>query len=442
VAAAGIRLGLLAAVIVRRGLVALIQPDTASYLRPGRNLLLSGKFYSGGLPELERTPGYPLFLALLGGASPLVVIFAQVLLSAFSVLLVWRIARVLFANPRTALVAAWLFAFEPLSVIYSVLLLSETLFLTLFLLSLERLVEFLRSHRLRTLAVAGLWLAAATFVRPVTYYLPLALAVGLFAVLARTPGMRPGLYWKAPAVLLLSTMPWLAAWQFRNFVETGFAGFSSIQTQDLYYFNAGEVTAQLEHRTLDQVDYDLGYGSEAAFLARHPQAAAWTQQQRLAFMRAEAMRVLRANPGLFLRIHAQGMMRATFNPGAAVLVGLFGTPLNNATFVRERQEGQLQAALTAAKQFPVQTAVLAALELVLLALYAFALRAVILCRVPRTYLCLLLGLALYFVAVSGGAIGAARLRLPIMPAICILAVAGIVRPPRESAPRLPAFPNL
>jgi len=38
---------------------------------------------------------------------------------------------------------------------------------------MERLAEFLRGHRLRVLAAAGLWLAAATFVRPIAYYLPL-----------------------------------------------------------------------------------------------------------------------------------------------------------------------------------------------------------------------------------------------------------------------------
>ncbi|MDR3751152.1 MAG: glycosyltransferase family 39 protein [Terracidiphilus sp.] len=435
VAAAAIRLGLLSAALARGGLVALIQPDTASYLRPGRNLLLHGQFFSGGVPELERTPGYALFLALLSGAGPLAAILVQILLSAASALLVWRIARAVFSDQRTALLAAWLFAFEPLSVIYSVLLLSETLFLALFLLSLERMTEFLRSQRLHTLAVAGLWLAAATFVRPVTYYLPFALAVGLLAVLARVPGLRPSLYWKAPAVLLLSTMPWLAAWQVRNYVETGFAGFSSIQAQDLYYFSAGEVTARLEHRTLDQVDNDLGYGNEGAFLARHPEAATWNQKLRIDFMRSEAVRVLRANPGLFARTHAKGMMRTVLNPGAAVLVSLLGAPLDKETFVLEHQEGQLQAAFGVARQFPRRTAVLAAFELVLLALYAFALRAVLRRSVPGADLCLLLGLAFYFAAVSGGAVGAARFRLPIMPEVCILAAAGILRPTRAPEPQ-------
>src|SRR5208283_2091266 len=161
----------------------------------------------------------------------------------FSVVMVWRLARAVFSDRRIAIVAAWIFAFEPLSIVYSILLLSETLFLALFLMSLIRLVEFLRTRRLPALAAAGLWLAAATFVRPVTYYLPVALAAGLMAVLARAPGLR----WKAPAVLLLSVLPWLAAWQIRNRVETGFAGFSSIQAENLYFFSAVVVSSRLAH---------------------------------------------------------------------------------------------------------------------------------------------------------------------------------------------------
>jgi hypothetical protein len=83
--------------------------------------------------------------------------------------------------------------------------------------------------------------------------------------------------------------------------------------------------------------------------------------------------------------------------------------------------------LEAAKQFPWQTAVMAALEVVLLVLYVFAVRGVVRWVAPGAFLCLLLGVALYFVGISGGVIGAARFRLPVMPAVCILAAAGIKR---------------
>jgi len=64
IAAAVVRLTLLAVVLARAGTSALINTDTNSYLIPGRNLLLHGSFVADGSPDLLRTPGYALFLAV------------------------------------------------------------------------------------------------------------------------------------------------------------------------------------------------------------------------------------------------------------------------------------------------------------------------------------------------------------------------------------------
>jgi hypothetical protein len=282
IAAAVIRVAAMALLVVRNGTSALALADTNSYLEPGRNLLLHGRFIADGVPDLLRTPGYSIFLAMtsLGGLSAAAV--ANLILSVFSVFLVWRLGRAVFDDERIALGAAWIFALEPISVIFSFVLLSETLFLALLLLSLERLAIFLREHQLRALAVGGLWLAAATLVRPVTYYLPVVLSLGLFLVLARVRGLR----WKAPAVLLISVLPWLAAWQIRNWVEANYGGFSSVREVNLYFFDASEVTARVEHRELIDVRTELGYlpfandsGQDYLFqpyLALHPQQAGWS----------------------------------------------------------------------------------------------------------------------------------------------------------------------
>ncbi len=258
IAAAVLRLALLAASLVRTGTSIITSGDTASYLEPGRNLLLYARFFTGMLPEIDRTPGYPLFLAVASLPGAVWAALAQVLLSVFSVVLVWRLARAVFAEGSIPIMAAWLFALDPVAVIYSVRLLPETLFLALLLLSLERLAVFFLERRLCTLVAAGLWLAAATFVRPVSYYLPFALALGMFVALARVPGLR----WKAPTVLLLSVLPWQAAWQARNLLETGFGGFSSIVARNLYFYQAAEVTARVEHRPFVAVQSAFGYPDE------------------------------------------------------------------------------------------------------------------------------------------------------------------------------------
>jgi hypothetical protein len=434
IAAAAIRFTLLAVALYRGGIENLIDSDTSSYLEPGRNLLLHGRFYADGVPDLVRTPGYPLFLAItsLGGMPSTAVI--QVILSVFSVLLVWKLGRTAFGDERIALIAAWIFAFEPISIIFSVDLLSETLFLALLLLSMERIAEFLRGRSLRVLAMAGLWLTAATFVRPVTYYLPFALAVGLFIVLARVPGLR----WKAPAVLLISVLPWLVAWQIRNKIETGYSGFTSAMELNLYFYDAAGVIARIENRDLFDVNKELGiirftnnsqqFYLYPPYLALHPEQAGWNQGQRLAFMRSEAMRIIRAHYGVFLHECLRSFFRIIFEPGAGLYYGLLYPDAPNHVIGLARDKGIAREMIELANAYPWVAVEKAAFAVVLLGLYLFAARGILRVGMHNACVWLLLGISLYFIAIStmaGVQNAGARFRLPIMPFVCILAAAGV-----------------
>jgi hypothetical protein len=336
---------------------------------------------------------------------------------------------------------------------------SEPLFFALLLLSLERIAAFLRQRRLPLLAVAGLWLAAATFVRPVTYYLPAALALGLFAVLARVPKLR----WQAPAVLLISVLPWIAAWQIRNFVETGYRGFSSVSEVNLYFFNAADVTARMEHRPLDTVLDELGYGGARncdqqyylyrPYLARNPQQAAWNQSQRLEFMRSEASRVIQAHRGIYLRGRIALFFTTIFRLGSGSFYGLIypGKPIvfslgsssfgglfypggPNDTSKYEVGENPVQGWLVLAKAYPWVAVEKLIFAIAMFGLYIFSARGMY--RAARgayrdsmsgASLWLLLGTLLYFfavIAVGGGTEADARLRLPVILILCILSSAG------------------
>jgi hypothetical protein len=436
IAAAVIRLTLLVITLARNGTSALFQVDPGTYLEPGRNLLLHGSFMADGVPDLLRTPGYPLFLAITNLAGFPAAAVVNVILSVFTVLLVWKLGYAAIGDNRIALGAAWIFAFEPMSVVYSACLSSETLFLALFLLSIERLAAFLRGRRLPVLAVAGLWLAAATFVRPITYYLPVALAVGLFLFLARVPGLR----WKAPAVLLISVLPWLAAWQIRNWVETGYSGFSSVTEVNLYFLNAAEVTARVEHRSFSEVSRSLGYfggvnyGEQAylyqPYLALHPEQAGWSQGSRLLYMRSEAFHVIRAHYRVYLlQCVVMPLFKTIINPGAGNFNHLLypEDPGPDAGLVNENP---VRLAIRLITEYPWAATQRFVFEIVLFGLYLLALRGVFRGGLQKACLWLLLGTLLYILAVTGagGGPGAdARYRLPIMPAVCILAAAGARR---------------
>jgi hypothetical protein len=438
IAAALLRLALLAITLVRNGSGVLSQGDTSSYLIPGRNLLLHGRFVADGAPDLLRTPGYSLFLAATSLAGLPAAALANLILSVFSVVLVWRLGRTAFGDNRIALGAAWIFAFEPLSVDLSIALLSETLFLVFFLLCLERLSAFLQGRRLPVLATAGVWLAAATFVRPITYYLPVALAVGLFVSLARVPGLR----WKAPAVLLISVLPWLAAWQIRNWVETGYSGFSSAGDESLYSFILPSVISAAEHRNymavregLGTIDFDNNSGQEYLFqpyLALHPEQAAWSQGQRLAYMRSEALRGIRAHYGVYLRLCFRAMLSQVFYPGGYVDNRLH--LIDSAHTAGSADEDAVRSRIMIIEEHPWAAISKLVFTCMLLGMYLFAVLGVFRTKMHNACLWLLLGTSLYLMALAGTigqSGGGYRYRHPVMPVVCILAAAGFMRKNRS-----------
>ena len=419
-----IRTGLLAVAYARTGTHVITQGDTASYLEPGRNLIKHGKYLIGGLPEIDRTPGYPLFTMLSGMAfdSVLLTVLIQIAVSMLSLVLVWKITERIFPDRDAGRAAAWLYAAEPISVLYSVRLLPETLFVLLILATVERLLSFYESGRLSSLSVSGLLLAAATYVRPVSYYLVIPLAVALAVTAPRNKGFK----WKAPAILLLSVVPWLALWQLRNKVETGYSGFSSIVEQNLYFYQSAEVTAELDHISLGAEQKRLGYPDETSYFAVHPEQKDWSEMQRLQFMRNQSLQILANHRGLYLKTHFVGVAVVAFTPCATELLQLLKLyPQDEAMPRRVLNEGIVSSFEQMLQTHPGVTFALVLFELTLLILYGLAAYGIARGKGQKVPLMLLIGVALYFLLISGGAQAVGRYRLPVMPEVCIFAGAGL-----------------
>jgi hypothetical protein len=434
-AAVAVRLLLWVVALARTGTGVIAGGDSASYLEPGLNLLLRGRFSTGGLPEIGRTPGYALFVAATSGWGPAIAALVQVALSVVCVYLGWRLAKTVFGDCRIATCAGWLMAFEPVSIVYSVRLLSETLFVAVLLLSLERLVFFLQSRSLRALAWGGVWLAVAAFVRPVAYYLAFAGALWVLVACWRDHALR----WKAPALLLAVTLPWLAAWQGRNYAETGFAGFSSIQVRNLYFYNAASVSARTEGREFVQVQRSFGYPDEASYSAAHPEQKGWSEAQRLIFMKGEARRILTAHWTWALRDQVTGSAVVLLTPCAADLLELVGLDGGRAP-ARVVSTGILAGAARIANGNRVRVISMVLLELWLVTLYCAAARGVLRGGAKPSVLVLLIVTCMYFAVVSGGVAAVGRYRISIMPVVCVLAAAGVSNTGsrKEEPPGIPA----
>ncbi len=142
---------LAAALLLRLALLPLFwdQPlnivDEQHYNRLALAILERGEFaHFPGKPTAIRPPLYPAFLAgvykVFGAENYNAVRVIQIFISLLSGILVYSLAKKIFAREDVALLAGGIFLFYPSLVFFNYLILTETLFIFLFLLSLWCLV--------------------------------------------------------------------------------------------------------------------------------------------------------------------------------------------------------------------------------------------------------------------------------------------------------------
>lgn len=136
--------------------------DEVAYLDLAKGITANGQFEG-----TFRPPFYPAFMSafLSLGLGTLGIRIMQCLLSALSILLVYRIAHLNFGQ-RAARFAAGIFAFDPVLIAFSHRLWSETLFILLLLITIDRLTSAVRSGRWLPWIVGGVALGLAGLTRP------------------------------------------------------------------------------------------------------------------------------------------------------------------------------------------------------------------------------------------------------------------------------------
>jgi len=199
---------------------------------------------NGGELSFYRLPGYPLFLAasyVWSGNSIEAALWAQVIVASLIPLLVWLLSLVFFPGMmRVAKIAALLAALHVGFVSYAGILLSETLFLLLFLLFL--VVFFAGRYAQKWLALAGVLLGCASMVRAVGPYLVVIMSLML---LCGTGPMKHKIKNSITfaAAWTLTVLPWLA----RNFLLTGAVFFHTLPGLHFLQYSATYTVMDCDH---------------------------------------------------------------------------------------------------------------------------------------------------------------------------------------------------
>jgi 4-amino-4-deoxy-L-arabinose transferase-like glycosyltransferase len=405
------------------GADALMTPDSHSYLATATSLVERSQFERApGRPEIFRTPGYPLLLSagIRLGSALLFAVLAQIALACGVVILTYAYA-LRFLGRRRALACAFIAAVEPVSVLWSVKIMAETLLTFLVMLFAYCALRALDDGRASWTVGAAAAVSLAAYAKPIAW--PLAVLVAALAWVRY--GHAPGSALRRGAVVTLTCAALLAPWHLRNAHVAGYAGFSSLHDLALYVSVGGSVEARRDH--VPYADVRLQKLARARGSTTPPFPG----------MREEGLALLRSDPFGYAGTHVQGMLRTMFEPGAVEYLRTFGAYRGSGALQRATDVGVVAAFLQTAREEPhlvwptVGLAVLLA-PLILLPLVA-AWRLAAGSRLPFAILAFI---AVYFIVAGGGVPGQSRMRAPAVPALVLMSVAATVR--RRAAARLPA----
>jgi hypothetical protein len=215
------------------------EPDSVDYLGTAKTLYSQGAFLrtdNSGATQYEtlRTPGYPVFLAILHYLINIPldgIVFIQILLTIIVGLIVYKTANLI--DSRLGILSAAIVLYDFPTLRFSLMLMTETLFLLLMATLLLSFTLYFKRGGLKYIIISALILAMATYVRPVSYYLGVAIVI--FIVCAKIPGNFRKTLTHA-LIFLVIVYGLLGAWQIRNYRRSGTTAFATIASVNFQQF--------------------------------------------------------------------------------------------------------------------------------------------------------------------------------------------------------------
>lgn len=264
--------------------------DSGGYLALGNRLLETGQYANlqGSAQDLNWPPGYPACLALVKlvfGSGLWPVTLLQLMISGALCLAVLRLGhRVAGAN--AGLVGAWILALSPNLAVWSLTVMSEVLFAALLVLASAALFGWSERSLTSRAVASGLLLGVAAYVRPIALLLLPAWLLCLVPMAWRWTARRGAL--RASLAFLLAAVVIVAPWVARNFVVHGEVAFSTVGAKTLVNFNLAEVLADAHGVTRNEAAAMIEDGRSPPVLA---------------------LQLLRVHPVRFIKTQSFGVVR-------------------------------------------------------------------------------------------------------------------------------------
>jgi hypothetical protein len=389
----------------------------------------------GGLcqsSEILRTPGYPVFLAIMPSIS--LALFGQALMSGMLCFAVgWWLQR--YWNRAAALVGEGLVAFDVPSLVMSSELMSEALFqcIVFFAVASALFLLFLPRRQLVTAICTGLATALAIMIRPIGILLPLLTPLPFLLM----PSVDHRRRWVAGVVAFGIPAAVIVAWSIRNYRVADYPGLSTVSAINLYYYRAADVIARDQGTLLEATR--KSFGSKLGVPYEHIYEANFQSPELTERMNHLAIGILRAHAVQALAMTFQSAIYVALVPMRSPLARLLGTLGGSAgegLSSGAPSLSRLRQTLLTTFSSPLLSVAVLVETLLTIALWIGLFAAVVRCRQQRamyrvtTLYLAAVGLILILLAAGGEA--DARFRVPAIPLLSIVAALGYF--PKRTAP--------
>jgi 4-amino-4-deoxy-L-arabinose transferase-like glycosyltransferase len=321
---------------------------------------------------------------------------------------------------KAAFLSAVLVLIDPLTILWSMTILTETLFAAALGTSAVLLANWAHSRRRLMLMLAGLFMALAILVRPIALLVAALWAAALLlmspeAVGLKAPrlqvGIRRAILFALPSILLI------APWFVRNGLLWNCPTLSSVDRVTLRDYMAAKVLVEAEHidlavaqSRLQEDDPGVCPGDTAKY---------WN--------------IILDHPDIYARLHAAGTIPVLIGTNFDRWLQYFGAEYELPDLWRPYMDGGwrgLWLVITEQlKAFPRAFGLLLGLTAFQMCLYFLAVVGIITTprgtSIPGRWVAVILSLTILILVLSPGQSGHERFRVPVQPLLAILAGYGM-----------------
>jgi len=404
--------------------------EQISYSEPVYKTLIKGK----GMPfDVFRTPVYPLFLAgiySIFGHKPHLAIIIQIFLSSLACVLVYKMGEV-FINKNIGFIGGLLLALDFPTAVYANLLLTETLFLSLFLLSIYLALKFFKEKKRVYLGYSSILLGVSTLCRPVVQYFVILMM--LMLLISFRKNIKKGML--NCFLYLLIFLVTLSPWALRNYITYGSFKLSTIQGHNLLFFNAAYLNSyQREggYNYVKNIREELKMKMDKMCVKKDINSPF----EKSKLYQREALKEIFAHPGIYTKLHFIGIIKMFATPTFPLSERIFGLPLDDSAAMAVGKGFLTKSFGKALKDFInffIQNwkALLYLPPLILYLFFLYLVTGYGLYRILKERkslftFSLFLSIIIYNALVVG-IVGTARFRIPVMPYIDLIGAYGIYR---------------